>query len=216
MQTLDRFVLMAKYVLHENWPFRKTRRLRSFRAISDRSGSVKNVFSKLPIRFFTARKNRASVMLSQLASIFANASIVTGFGNYPKLSDAFKRKRKIQIRVFIATETKSTNVIDRYEFVRRGISMLRIPIFAVTATYFASVMHQDTNSFANIREVNERVSNVFYVNHRRESPRESARNSLIILRENKEEKKKTRMIIKKRGEGGRKHDSRVPFSPITV
>lgn len=109
-------------------------------------------------------ENRASVTLSRLVSILANAPIVTGFGDYPKVSEAFKRKRKIQIRVFIATETKSTNVIDGYEFVRRGIAMLRIPIFGVTVKYFASVIHQDTSSFANIHEINERVSNVFYVN----------------------------------------------------
>lgn len=94
-------------------------------------------------------------------------------------------------------ETKSTNVIDRYEFVRRGIAMLRIPIFAVTARYLASVMYQHTTSFANIREVNDRVSNVFYVNHRRESPS----NSLIILRENKEEKKDTNDNKKRKRRG---------------
>lgn len=76
--------------------------------------------------------------------------------------------------------------------------MLRIPIFGVTARYFASVMHQDTTSFANIREVNDRVSNVFYVNYRRESPS----NSLIILRENKEEKKDTNDNKKRKRRGG--------------
>lgn len=72
------------------------------------------------IRFFVARKNRASAMLSRLAPIIANASVVTGFDNYPKVSDAFKRKRKVQTRVLLHPETKSTNVIDRHEFVRRG------------------------------------------------------------------------------------------------